>query len=384
LTTKYKLMKKILILSYSHLSSDPRIIRQIKALNENYCIETCGYSAPLEKNIKFYPIYKAPSFSLIRKTKRFFQFIFRNYESYYWDNGKLNLVKELLKNNYNLIIANDIHTLPLALKIANKKSKVYFDAHEYHLLEFNDNFIWKIFHKPNMYYLCEKYIPMADAFSTVSNGIVEAYSKNVGATPFLLPNMVSYQNLKPSLINDNKIKIIHHGAAIPSRKLELMIEMMNYLDERFTLDLMLVPSSEKYMIYLKNKANNYKNINFISPVKSSEICNFINQYTIGLYILPPLNFNNKHALPNKFFEFIQARLVVAISPSSEMEFYTKKYNLGVVADNFTPQSMAEKLNKLTISEIEQFKKNVDAAAILLSDDENLIKINTLVSDLLKS
>lgn len=67
-----------------------------------------------------------------------------------------------------------------------------------------------------------------------------------------------------------------------------------------------------------------------------------------------------------------------------MEFYTKKYNLGVVADNFTPQSMAEKLNKLTISEIEQFKKNVDAAAILLSDDENLIKINTLVSDLLKS
>ena len=89
-------------------------------------------------------------------------------------------------------------------------------------------------------------------------------------------------------------------------------------------------------------------------------------------------------MPNKFFEFIQARLVVAISPSSEMEFYTKKYNLGVVADNFTPQSMAEKLNKLTISEIEQFKKNVDAAAILLSDDENLIKINTLVSDLLKS
>jgi hypothetical protein len=374
-------MKKILILSYSHLSSDPRIIRQINALNQNYIVETCGYSAPNEKNIKFYPIYKMPSFSLFRKIKRFFQFIFRNFESYYWDNGKLNLVNELLKSNYNLIIANDIHTLPLALKIANKKSKVYFDAHEYHLLEFEDNFIWKIFHKPNMEYLCKKYIPMADAFSTVSKGIVDAYSKNVGITPFFLPNMASYHNLKPSLINDNQIKIIHHGAAIPSRKLELMIEMMAYTDERFSLDLMLVSSSKKYINKLKNLAKSHKNINFISAVKSSEICSFINKYSIGLYILQPSNFNNEYALPNKFFEFIQARLVIAISPSSEMEFYTKKYNLGVVADDFTPKSMAEKLNKLTKKDIEFYKSNVNEAAKLLSDEQNIEKIKDLAYSL---
>ena len=49
-----------------------------------------------------------------------------------------------------------------------------------------------------------------------------------------------------------------------------------------------------------------------------EIVDTIAEYDIGLFILSPINFNYYHALPNKLFEFIQARLAIAVSPSPEM------------------------------------------------------------------
>ena len=49
--------------------------------------------------------------------------------------------------------------------------------------------------------------------------------------------------------------------------------------------------------------------NSVAP-KASEVATIvrtINQFDLGVYLLPPVNFNSAHALPNKFFEFIQAR-----------------------------------------------------------------------------
>lgn len=373
--------KKALILSYSSLNSDPRINRQIEALQDDFEIETSGYSEPKNKALKFYSIYKTPSFSLSRKIKRFFEFITFRYEAYYWDDGKKKLVNQLSNNNYDVIIANDIPTLPLALKIANNKAKVYFDAHEYHLLEFEDNFKWRLLHKPHIEYLCKKYIPKADAFSTVSEGIAKEYEKNIGVKPFLLTNASVYYDLKPSLVDEKSIKIIHHGAAIPSRKLELMIEMMNYTDERFTLDLMLTSTNKNYLDKLKDIAKNNPKIKFIPPVNYEEICIFINNYDIGLFLLPPTNFNYKNALPNKFFEFIQARLAIAIALTPEMKFFVEKYYLGVVADDFNPKSLAVLLNKLSTEQIMEFKENANKAATLLSAEENKIKIYNIVSEL---
>ena len=116
--------------------------------------------------------------------------------------------------------------------------------------------------------------------------------------------------------------------ASKERGIEKMIEMMEYLDSRFTLDLMLVKTAdEEYFKNLESQVSQTKNTRIIPTVPFEEIIPFTSQYDIGFYILQPTNFNGYNALPNKFFEFIQARLAIAIGPSPEMSKYVKTYNL---------------------------------------------------------
>ena len=86
-----------------------------------------------------------------------------------------------------------------------------------------------------------------------------------------------------------------------------------------------------------------------------DIIHTINEYDIGLYLLNPSGFNNEMALPNKLFEFIHARLAVAIWPSPEMARVVKEYDLGVVSDEFSIPSMAKHLNALGVENITHFK-----------------------------
>jgi hypothetical protein len=96
-----------------------------------------------------------------------------------------------------------------------------------------------------------------------------------------------------------------------------------------------------------------------------------NAYDIGLYALPPVNLNRRFALPNKFFEFIQARLAVAIGPSLEMARLVNQYRCGIVADDFRPETLASALETLDGTAIASFKRASHAAANDLCAERNV-------------
>ena len=60
-------------------------------------------------------------------------------------------------------------------------------------------------------------------------------------------------------------------------------------------------------------------------------------------MLFPVNFNHIHAFPNKFFEFIQARLALVIGYSLEMIEIVKKYQIGVIAKSFLRKGLSSGL-----------------------------------------
>jgi len=96
----------------------------------------------------------------------------------------------------------------------------------------------------------------------------------------------------------------------------------------------------------------------------------LNQYDIGVYILEPSSFNNFHALPNKFFEFVQARLAIGIAPSPEMARIVKEYDLGVVAEDFSPESLATRLMNLDHEKINYYKLQSHKVSRLMSAEQN--------------
>ena len=276
-----------------------------------------------------------------------------------------------------MILANDITALPLALCTANA-TPVLFDAHEYSPREFEDQFVWRILFGRYYNYLCCKYLHKSSGMTTVCQGIANEYVKNFDVIPQVVHSVPIDQKLKPSPIKNGQIRLIHHGAAIRARHLEAMIDVMTFLGDRFTLDFMLVESDKVYLTELKRLANKNIRIRFIPPVPMDEICATLNSYDMGLYLLPPVNFNHKHALPNKFFEFIQARLAVAIGPSPEMASILRTFGFGLVADSFDPRILAKEINAISFEDLEKYKNAAHQAAMKINyETEGKILLNLI-------
>jgi hypothetical protein len=78
------------------------------------------------------------------------------------------------------------------------------------------------------------------------------------------------------------------------------------------------------------------------------------------------------------YEFIQAKLAIAISPSPEMKKVVEQYDLGVVADDFTPENLANKIKELTRKDILFYKNNsLKASKIETAEKYQKIYLNAV-------
>ena len=407
--------KKMLIICFSPLSRDPRVHRQIMFLKNHYHITAVGFDAPKVKDVEFIPVFQTSGKEVTEEKPSSIRTLmawspveklscaFRNYflaplrkyfppfssfeealfERYYWSQNFVQSVLTTMQGKtFDLIIANDINTLPLALRMANGKSKVLFDAHEYHPREQEDLEWWRLFFQQYSYYLCSRYIPQADKMMTACERYAEEYRKNFGFSPKVFSNAPFYEDLAPTPVAKDQIRIIHHGGAIPSRQIENMIYLMDLLDERFTLDMVLVSTDQDYLQQLHELGENRPRVTFRKPFPMDQISRSSNQYDIGLHILPSYNLMYQLTVPNKLLEYIQSRLAIAIWPSPGMADVVREHQCGIIADDFTIEAMAAKLNKLSTDEIQNYKKQSHKAAKILSAETNREVLLEIVEDLL--
>jgi glycosyltransferase involved in cell wall biosynthesis len=376
------MMKKILVLVFSDLRNDARVRRQIHALHEDYDVTVVCFNGEPDPRHKLFTIRPTP-LTLIRKTITSFFLLFGFYRiAWKLLHGYDQVVRNFKDNRIDLIIANDIETLPLAFAI-KPQGKVLFDAHEYAPRHFEDKFMWRVFFQRFNIWMCREYIYRVVAMMTVGKGLAREYEKNFGKAPVVITNANNYFEVVPRVTGD-RIRIVHHGIATRSRNLELMIDLMDLLDDRFSLDLMLLTpgfasaSTRGYIEELQAKAKHNQRIQFVPPVKSSQVVETLRSYDIGIFLLPPVNFNYANTLPNKLFDFIQARLAIAIGPTPEMAEIVNTYKNGVVSADFTPRVLANMLNALTHEDIDRMKTNSARAAAELNAEKNAERIRELV------
>lgn len=340
-------------------------MRQVHLLEQGYRVTVVGFGQKPEANVEFIPLAKPPA-GLLQKGIWATKLLLGAFESYYWSLPHVRHALQLLSGRaFDLVVANDISALPLGLRLA-KQRPVLMDAHEYSPKEFDDKWLWKLLFGRYHHSFCEQYLSRAAGMVTVCQGIADEYERTFGVSCKVVHNAPLDQNLIASPVKEQQIRLIHHGSSIRSRHLEVMIEMMKYLDNRFSLDLMLVETDAVYMAELRRQASSDARIRFIAPVAMQAICARLNDYDMGVYLLPPVNFNHEHALPNKFFEFIQARLAIAIGPSPEMAALVRKYQCGIVTESFEPRGLAQAIGALAAEDIIRFKKAADFAARELS------------------
>lgn len=295
-------------------------------------------------------------------------------------------LEKLDSKRFDLIVVHDLELLPLAFDITNaNEAKTLFDAREYYPREFENHSLWRFLIQPFNDHLCELYLRRCDKVITVSEGIAGEYKKVYGIDTEVIMSLPSYHGVEPILPHDDSIRLIYHGRASPDRKIEKMIEVIDYLDERFFLDLMLVPVSMWHWLYwwkIVSMVKKRSRVNIVPPVPMKNIIETTNLYDIGLFLCPPTTFNLRYALPNKFFEYIQARLAVAIGPSIEMQRIVEQYHCGIVASDFEPQTLANELNKTRSDEIVSYKEHSNIAARELNANLTGDRVRKIVQDLI--
>ena len=374
-------LKSILVMCNADPSRNPRPNRIIRFLSKTSKLTVLGAGSSRFEGIHFVPLDTKDRRYGIGRIKRLKKLLLRQFEQVLWPEHFKQLQEKLSRKRFHLIIVHDIDLLPLAVKIKDS-ARILFDAREYYPRQFEDKFFWRIFCQPLYKYLCCNYLPKGDRMITVSDGIARQYAHEFGVQSDVFMSLPDPLNMEPSRVDPNRIRIIHHGNATPSRRLELMIEMMDFVDRRFCLDLMLVDVGYRwYFKKLKKMADRRPNVSIIPPVPFENIIPFTNQYDIGLFLVPPATFNLKYTLPNKLFEFIQARLAVAIGPSVEMRKILDQYDCGIVAPDYDPRTLAGRLNELTTNRILYYKTQSNLAASALSSKLSGAKLEKIISEM---
>lgn len=360
-------MKTVLVISFSDLASDPRVDRQVAALRTAYNVIAAGTGPTVYEDVTHVDITPSRR-TFVGRVGGLTRLLLHRHEAVYWRfPAHLAALERLSGIAADVVLANDLYALPLALRLGKP---VIFDAHEYSPEEEGQRRWWRIVIRPYVRFLCRRYIPDVAAMTTVAPTIAEEYEREFGVRAAVVTNAPPLADLEPSPVHE-PIRIIHHGAAVMGRGLEEMLRLADLLDDRFVLDFMLVEGTPGLRDKLIGIARDNPRVHFPPPRRMREVVPFANSYDLGLYSLAPLNFNHRYALPNKFFEFVQARLGVVIGPSPEMASLVDRYECGVVAEDFSAESLASALNALEPETIAAFKRASHTAAAELCAERNV-------------
>ncbi len=383
--------KKVLVMCLADPSGNPRPRRVIElCISLGYDVSVIGFSPRKPFAGASHYTFPAPSLKLYQKLKRRLcaiatslmpstkigHYLERCRFSFYYAAGTL-----LEGKLFDLIFVENLEILPLAFEFKNN-AKIVFDAREYYPKEFEGDLWFDLFEEKRKFFLCAHFLPLCDAILTVSQGLKREYERKFALETLLYRSTPQYVEMPVSPTNPDRIRLVYHGIANRDRRLENLIEVLSLLDERFYLDLFLV-GNPKYQGELQLKAASIKRVAFLEPVPFEEIIPTIGQYDIGFFYYEPTGFNIAHCLPNKFFEYVQARLMIAIGPSPDMAELVNEYECGVVAEEFSVQSMAKALNSLSAKDIDKYKYQSDRAARELCFEKESEKLIALLHYLLE-
>lgn len=375
--------RNILICNLGNTDNDPRPNRMLEFYkSKNFQVFVCSDNSSNDSFIDL-------TFKELRNSSSFLNFFLRNFLKILRKIASFNFIKDFLNSilfgyiglsekmksqEFDIIFCHDIYLLDfaLSLKKKSKKGKVFFDAREYYPEQFQDSFSFKFLETNERRRILKKNIHKADKFFTVSENLRKEYKKEFDRSPDLMMSLPFKKDLNVQKINQSEIRIVHHGVANQNRQIEKMMKIVDKADSKFKFDLFLT-GDKKYIQFLKMFETDRIKIRL--AIDFSQIISTLNSYDIGFFYVEPTTKNLEYCLPNKFFEFIQARLAVFTGPSIEMKNLIDKYNCGFYSQEFSIENASEKLNSISTLQLQTFKENSNAASKILCFEEQVKNLN---------
>lgn len=374
---------QILCISFSDIKADARVLRQLDVLAEFGDVTTLGYGEKPDAAVEHLRI-DASLPSLPQTLSGVALLGLRLYKFLELKAPAVQAAVELTAGrSFDLVVANEARALPLAHHVAGT-SPVWGDMHEWAPEERVHVLSWRLLIKPFMTFVCAKFLPRTQAVTVVNDSIARLYEQEFGCSTATVRNARAFEELEPSVESPDTIRLVHSGAAVPGRNLEGMIDAVGQLGPGYSLDFYLVPARDggKYLRTLEALSTGPNKVTFHPPVSPADLPRVLNAYDVGIFSLPPQTRNHALMLPNKFFDFVQARLAIVFSPSPETSQLIERYHLGAITDDFSAESLAMALRGLDRERIAECKLNAHQAALALSSKVDEDAERTILRELL--
>lgn len=361
-------MTSLLIVSFSTLTRDPRVQRQIDLLAPGHEVTTVGFGPSPHPDVTHVEL---PGDTRAWPSSKE-HLLTRRYRRAYWDMSAVRAAQDALTDRVgatDIVLANDVNTLPLALWLAPRLG-VHADLHEYAPREKEHVRSWRWFIAPYQRWICRTCLPEVASITTVSPGLAAEYTDRFGVDVEVVTNASAYEDRAPRPTGAT-IRLLHTGVARANRRLESMIDALREAPESFTLDLMLVPSEPGYIEALRERAADLPAVTFRDPVPYTELVSTVAEYDVSIVVFPATTFNLEHSLPNKLFEAVQARTAVLVGPSPDMAELVREHGIGEVLEGADAASLRAALETMTPADVDRFKQAADAAAQVLSAEHQV-------------
>ncbi len=286
----------------------------------------------------------------------------------------------LMKTEIDILVANDLDTLPANYLASRIKCKtLVYDSHEY----FTE--VPELIGRPVIKAIwtgIEKLlVPRVEAAYTVCDSIAEVYRDLYQVNFKVIRNLPVCSESEASLAEpkvETKLAkiILYQGALNLGRGIEAAIRAMYYLDGS---ELWLAGDGDR-TTQLKQLVAELKldqKVKFLGRLPLAELSQLTRQADLGISLEEDLGLNYRYALPNKLFDYIQAGVPVLVSNLPEMKKIVDHYQIGAIADTHQRKELAEIMKTALFDQGKRilWKQNLQKAAkeLCWENEEKIVR-----------
>ena len=279
-----------------------------------------------------------------------------------------------------IIYANDPLTLTVGFIVARlTKTRLIYDSHELYsgvdIKGFFPKWAFRLSLLPERI-LAKK----VDVVITVSDGISSQMAKSMGINrPYVVRNIprrkqgVVHRKKSGLLRNTLGIKqerpvILYQGGMNAERGILTLVEALALLEHESAVLVFL--GNGPLVSEIKAMVNTYglgKRVYFHPAVSPDILLDWTRGADVGVHPIKGTCQNHRLCLPNKLFEYIQARLPVVVTDLPEMKKVVEKYGVGEVFRDGDVEDLAAKIDYVLMSK-HKYRSAVSAAAKELNWD----------------